>query len=539
MLPQQAAAGTLHVPGEFPKIQDAVDAADPGDTVLVRSRNRAYKENVTVNTNRITIKGDTRDPNRYPIVDGFDGGGIGTPAIDVTANKFTAQYLKIANSSGIDCTGDDCTILDSRFRGKNQSDCVEIDGARGTVMRSEFKGCDSHAVEIDGRKGTIVGNIAKLADSDCFHVDGKGLRFERNKALFCEDGSALELDNGDESVVRNSVGRNVDNDVLELEGKGMLVEKNRVRDTDDDCIDVDGRRSIVRSNDATACEQLEVSGKNLRVKNNTVAFSRDSSDCVYVDGDNAIVKGNSLYACSYSGMEVGGENPVVVDNVIQRIAADDGLQVYCQDNGSGNDSCKDGLVQGNSVRRSGDDDQSIYVSAPDGVPGLKILDNYAKNGFQEGLDVSMSGGVVARNYVRNMASEEEPGIDIYGDDNEIRNNVAKNNSGEGIIVAGARNLVKNNVALVNGIDGIRIENYGPVTVDDNVLIGNYAARNRAEGIENEATDTVIRRSISLDNLKVDCADEGTIAKKSNNSCADGSNFKKPGKLDRPLGKPRR
>ena len=532
-----ASAGTLEVPSEYNTIQDAVDAADPGDVVLIRARPHPYKARVTVSTERLTIKGDPSPNGDLPVIDALTpNGDLSDPAFAVTANKFTASKLTITNGSGIDCDADECTVRDSRFRGKNQSDCVDIVGEKAVVRGTEFKGCDSHAVRLDGNRATIVGNKAKLSDSSCFDVEGRKLYFSGNKSVICEDGDGLELTDGRDSVIRNSITRGADNDGFELDGKSMLVENNRTRDMDDECMDIDGDQSVIRGNDSSSCAQgIELDGNGLRVIGNLIEFTGESDACLEVDGKRPLVKDNVAYSCKYKGMDVSGRNPVVVGNEIRRISEDDGLQVYCQ--GAAADSCREGLVAGNVIRRTGDDDQSLYISIEQGLRGFAVRNNSVNNGYQEGIQAFIDGGVIAGNRVSNVGAEEESAIDIVGDGNEIRGNAARENGGEGFEIGGSENVIIGNIATLNGIDGIRIDDCGrnscdPPDIDDNVLRFNFAKLNRAEGIENEAVDTVIKGSVSFDNAKVDCANEGSIADKSDNFCGDGSNFNQEGKLDR-------
>ena len=50
----EASPATVYVPDDYPTIQAAVDAASPGDTIIVR--NGTYTENVDVNKDHLTIR---------------------------------------------------------------------------------------------------------------------------------------------------------------------------------------------------------------------------------------------------------------------------------------------------------------------------------------------------------------------------------------------------------------------------------------------------------------------------------------------------
>ncbi len=83
---------TRHVPKDYPTIQAAVDAADPGDLVLVEPG--VYKEEVTVTTPSLVIRGTDRNA---VIIDGefVRGNGIQVLADAVAIENMTARNARL------------------------------------------------------------------------------------------------------------------------------------------------------------------------------------------------------------------------------------------------------------------------------------------------------------------------------------------------------------------------------------------------------------------------------------------------------------
>lgn len=89
LTPVAVASGiTRHVPKDYPTIQAAVDAANPGDLILIAPG--VYKEEVTVTTPSIVIRGESRNAT---IVDGefVRGNGIAVYADAVAVENMTAR----------------------------------------------------------------------------------------------------------------------------------------------------------------------------------------------------------------------------------------------------------------------------------------------------------------------------------------------------------------------------------------------------------------------------------------------------------------
>jgi len=103
----RAAPSTITVPDDYPTIQQAINAASPGDTIFVR--NGTYHENVLVNKT-VNLIGEN---NQTTII---DAGGVGT-VIRVSASGLTpgsADNVTIANftlaNSGTGVTDSSLTL---------------------------------------------------------------------------------------------------------------------------------------------------------------------------------------------------------------------------------------------------------------------------------------------------------------------------------------------------------------------------------------------------------------------------------------------
>jgi parallel beta-helix repeat protein len=124
---------TLYVggsgPGNYSTIQDAVDAANSGDTIYVY--HGTYYENVIISTT-VFLRGEQRDTT---IIDGGNAGdAVSVFADDVTVQGFTIQNshfgIVIQNSSGCKVTGNNITY---NLRGVSLWNCRLI-----RVLNNEF-----------------------------------------------------------------------------------------------------------------------------------------------------------------------------------------------------------------------------------------------------------------------------------------------------------------------------------------------------------------------------------------------------------------
>jgi len=223
-----ASANILLVPSQYPTIQCAVNAAQPGDTVRVSPRpdGTCYHESVSITTNDIRLEGD-----QAPILDGstlgqynplapsdlpyFGNDGINVNADGVTVCGFVVQnyyyYVNLPltrlacgifvnpsnsgdihdntlqhNGKGLEIDGfmnsaivQTCNLSDNTISG-SRSDGVLLSGVAGnivvshnTVYNNGFNGIDGdEANGVKIRHNTVTGNCVTRQGAGIFLSNG-------------------------------------------------------------------------------------------------------------------------------------------------------------------------------------------------------------------------------------------------------------------------------------------------------------------------------------------------------------------------------
>lgn len=465
-----ASAATLEVPGDFPKIQLAVDAADPGDVIAVKKK--LNKENVVVNTERLTIRGVGKEVT----VDALAGGdGF---AFDINSDGVAVRNMLIKHGAGIDCTADRCGLTSLRFGGASNTDCINISGNRALLADSRLVACGDAAVEVIGTRARILGNSMRLIDAACVAVVGDRAVIRGNVVGRCEDGEAITYFGNDATIAGNNL-HNTDADVMRLVGDHLEVVGNTAANGQNACLDLDGAVALVKRNRGRACrEGLEITGTTPRVISNRMVDTISEANGAAIEVDCIVV-------------------------------------------------CDEGTVRGNLAADISNDSDGIAVDVPAGTGSFEVAGNVARNNAQNGFLLSIPDGVVRDNLAVGNGFEHEDGFSIFGPGARIVGNTALGNGGFGFNLAGGVGGMKvvKNLARGNHLDGLLVSGTAPV------LTENVARNNFGDGIENGGTNTELRRNVAGGN-QVDCANNplGTIAVKQGNRCADGSNFNVPGEV---------
>lgn len=277
-LSSAAFAADLRVgPGEAHEtIQSALDAASPGDRVLVRPG--VYRESVRIDTERVSLIGDDAvidggSPNRASL----------PPLVAIGAGGVSVRgFLLAVGAEGVIGTGDGIRVTDCSFTGIPGS-AIRLDGAGNRVERCDVFACGgSETVSLVG-SGAL---IRKVNVSQCtgrgLYMIGEGGRItaSRVEATYAR---GIDADVPGGSVDRCTVTQAGDFGIL-VSGTGVRVERNVVEDGSRG-IDVSGDRAVVQRNavEGTAGTGIRVTGYGVLVASNTVDVTTDDADGMRVE----------------------------------------------------------------------------------------------------------------------------------------------------------------------------------------------------------------------------------------------------------------
>jgi hypothetical protein len=541
-----AEAATLVVPTGFPTIQDAVDAAVAGDTIKVKAG--VHPDEVFVDSTKtdLTITGPcpTKEQKKPKpaILDvaetatstavNVDADDVtikcllirhGEQAIDADANGLTVDRLTTINSY-INIVGDGFVVKRSTLiHGPDAGGNLKVEGANGRITNNKMRDGRASCMDLIVSDTLVSGNRMENCDGGGVDEDpgGSGNTYEFNVSTNMR-GVAFEI-SSDGAVVRKNSATNTSDRPFDINADGAQVIGNVAHHNDsDDCFEIDGADMVVRDNQASDCDRgMDLSGGNAEVVDNTVTHAPDD-DCFEIDGENMHVEGNRGKFCN-GGFDLSGDDPVVLKNQVTAAGDDDGFNISCDL------VCGAGRVEKNFTEGTNSDDDGfeIIVSSGSGA-GFRVVGNTSQINAEVGISVTANEGIVQDNVTRlNGGSDSDNGVglEVVGNDNLVSGNTSVDNSGDGFRLSGDGNTYTDNVSKRNTIDGFHLTGGTGSTLDSST-----AAKNHGEGIENDATDSVITGNTSSGN-RLDCAGDLPPSDTTGTVCADGSDFTAPGVVD--------
>jgi parallel beta-helix repeat protein len=291
-----ASADTLTVGSsgcDYTKIQDAVDNASAGDTIVVY--NGTYTENVWINNKDLTIKGEDRETTIT------DGGGSGdcirVSSADVDISGFT---IKNAEGYGVYAYGSDLNISNTTIRGCGKSAIYFKYGKSLTLRDSVLENCDDG---LDYDYNSATGN-ATIESNLIRNTAGNGLHI-----LLASGNSAVINDN----IIINSTGIYSDGIYCAIAGDGGLVtmKNNTVKNSGRDGVYLSGAKCSTLVNNTISSNKgrgisLQSSDSNLLFHNNLVSDDPNAYDSNPASNDwyhPVLLEGN--YWSDYTGIDNG------------------------------------------------------------------------------------------------------------------------------------------------------------------------------------------------------------------------------------------
>jgi parallel beta-helix repeat protein len=203
-------------------IQAAVDAASPGDTVIVPPGR--YHESVTIGKSRITVRGSrgaVLDASGFAVGIRAAAGPGGPGCSSPTLSDITIDGLRIENASftGVLLRGvDDFGVRDSVYTGNEEYAIFPICSQNGTIDGNDVEGTDDAAIYV-GNSHDVVVERNHATDSTV------GIEIENSTGIVVRGNTAIGNTSGIVTFVLPGLAVPVTEDVL-IE-RNVVMHNNR------------------------------------------------------------------------------------------------------------------------------------------------------------------------------------------------------------------------------------------------------------------------------------------------------------------------
>jgi PGF-pre-PGF domain-containing protein len=268
------------VPEDYPTIQEAVDAALPGDVVLVRSG--VYEENVVVDR-PLTLVG-----SGDPVIN-----GNGRDALTLTGANITVRGLTLTNGGdGVVVTGENATLKDLTVTGC-RGDGIALEGAAyASVIGADVRNAGRTGIRVNETTGTALlqCNVSE-SGADGIAVNSSGSFTLTGCTILGNAGAGLALDS-----VKNG----------QVSGTAMTGNRWNLR-----FVPVPGYESTVVVDETNTVEGKRVYAWTGR---EDAAVPADAG-MVYLFGCRDITAEDLTLSSTYVGLTVSSSTGVTVRNV--------------------------------------------------------------------------------------------------------------------------------------------------------------------------------------------------------------------------------
>ncbi|WP_076609809.1 right-handed parallel beta-helix repeat-containing protein [Natronorubrum thiooxidans] len=480
--------GTCVVADE--SIQDAIDAASPGETICVGDG--TYQEALFIDKDDLTL---IASDGSQPVLDGSDGvfghgihvsgatgvtidgvvvqgfeeinglSGIGIYLQD--AHEATVRNTEVRNNDGgiLNWNGDDVTIESNTLTNNAQG---KVSNAFNNVHGGiHLSGSSGNTIENNDASGNHETNIY-VRNSDDATVRGNTV----TDAPQGQQGSIYVYGSTNALIEANTVTDNVGGDLRRGIGlrtaDGPTVTDNHLEGNQGTALHVRSSNDVSVSGNTITNNQntgLFVTGSatNTVLEGNTV----DGNDGhgIRVQSDGVIVRDNDILENELSGVSVSEAREVIVRSNVIADSDNSGVAVF----GSTSTAARNGLIEGNTVSGSGGD--GIWISGPRDVT---VRGNDVTTSSEHGIHAIDAESVVIDE--NDVSGSQRSGIKTDGAVNvTVTKNTVTANADTGILVrdtvSDTRAMAISENTATDNVDGVRLEgsNLENVTVEANRL----------------------------------------------------------------------
>ena len=370
-----AQAATIYVPDDYSTIQQAVDAALPGDIIIVRDG--TYVDKITVFTPNLTIKSEN-GPNTC-IIQAIN---IWSAVFNIYANYTTISGFTIRKGSmGILLEASHNVTVEGSIIRNNKGKGIRISNAYNATIRDNLVANNSgDGIYISASNATVRNNLVVN--------NSRGIWIDESKAVM--ENNTVEDARSTGIYIYESTAVLTDTTINSTGSHGLEIRN---------CNKVTLNSPLIIENAGSRGIYAYFSNLNLNLSNATVRNS----------------KSDGIYVYPYGGNEL-----VLKDCIIE---GNGGSGIYWPVSGTHNVTVEGSIIRNNKGK-------GIRIS---NAYNATIRDNLVANNSGDGIYISASNSTILNNTV----NSNEYGIKIHSGHSYIVNNIIANSSGYGIYLSGS------------------------------------------------------------------------------------------------------